>query len=496
MIETIPEPPQSGSAQPQLTRMSALELARAIAQREVSAREVVQEHIFVLQRNRRLNAMARDRFDEAYAEAEAVDRRIAHAKPGEELPPLLGVPVVIKELIAVKGMPNSAGFLHRRRYLSREDAPVVARLREAGAIVLGVTNSAGPLFWVETNNPFYGRANNPYDLRRTAGGSSGGDGAAVAVGGAPIAVGSDLGGSLRIPAFFNGVFAHMPSAGMVPITGHFPVLNGEPRRALFLGPITRKAEDLEPTLRAIAGPDGSDPGMKLLPVRSAASVNMKGLPVVVSTSSSVVPLTAEIERARVFAAQALEQAGAHVREVPFTSLRWTVARAVAVLSQLDFAGTLADLMATTALNRSVRGQGVRALVPALLSAPVAVLALAERAPARAVRTRATRRLISSAQRASEEIQNAIGHGVLLHPPFPRIAPRHYTTYGQPWLLGNTIAFNILGLPVTQVPLGLGRKGIPLGVQVAAAPGNDHAAIRVALELERVFGGWVPPEQAG
>ncbi len=170
-------------------------------------------------------------------------------------------------------MPHTGGFGHRRKFREPADAPAVHRLREAGAIVLGLGNTPGPYFWVETNNKIYGRTSNAYDRHRTAGGSSGGDGAMVGSGGTPIAIGSDMGGSLRSPAFFNGIVGHLPSRGLVPITGHFPIPLGDIRRTLYLGPLTRRSEDLMPLLRIIAGPDGVDPFVVPMPLGDPASVS-------------------------------------------------------------------------------------------------------------------------------------------------------------------------------------------------------------------------------
>jgi fatty acid amide hydrolase 2 len=136
----------------------------------------------------------------------------------------------------------------------------------------------------------------------------------------------------------------------------------------------------------------------------------------------------------------------------------------------------------------------RQRAPFAVRGPAAVLKVVDAAPVRALRTRAARRLIDSAQRAEDSLVETIGDGVLLYPPFPRLAPRHRHTLGQPWLATNTAVFNLYGLPATQVPLGLGDSGLPLGVQVVAAPGNDHVSIAVALELERACGGWVDPAQ--
>jgi fatty acid amide hydrolase 2 len=235
---------------------SALELARAIRAGELSSREVVEQHAWRLHRFQpRTNALARDRFAAALAEADAADERIAAAAPGEELPPFLGVPCTIKESIALAGMPNCAGLVSRRETVAEETAPSAQRLLDAGFVPLGVTNTSELTMWIESQNRVYGRTRNAYDPHRTAGGSSGGEGAAVGSGGSPVGLGSDIGGSIRLPAFFNGVFGHKPSPGLVPNSGQFPSTEGEAAALLAIGPLTRRAEDLLPVLRTIAGPD-------------------------------------------------------------------------------------------------------------------------------------------------------------------------------------------------------------------------------------------------
>jgi fatty acid amide hydrolase 2 len=472
-----------GAAPTPLTQLSAIALAGLIRSGETTSAEVVEAHIAVLERIADHNALAADRFDLARNEAVEADARIASGEI--ELPVLLGVPATIKELIAVEGMPHSGGFPHRRRFRERADAPVVARLRAAGAIVLGVGNTPGPFYWFETNNRIYGRTSNAYDASRTAGGSSGGDGVIVASGGAPIALGSDMGGSIRIPAFMNGIFGHLPSPGLVPLTGHFPMPSGEFRRTLNLGPLARRAEDLAPVLRIISGPDGHDPYTAGLALGDPNTVAMPGLRVLVPTDSSTLPLRPVIKQAVDQAMVALEDAGAEVEEVSLSGMRWAFTQFLAVASsELDLFTSWSDMMAPT---KARRGR-----TPLLVAAPSRVLQAVDAAPVRALRARAARRLIDAARRASDELAEAMGDGVLLYPPFPRIAPKHRTTIGQPWLATNTAVFNLFGLPVTQVPLGLGDEGLPLGVQVVAAPGHDHVSIAVALELERRAGGWVDP----
>ena len=467
-----------------LTHMSAVALAAAIRTGKTTSAEVVEAHIEVLQRINNLNALAVDRFELAREEAAAADARVHAGEPN--LPLLLGVPATIKEMLAVEGMPHTGGYPHRRKFRETADAPVVARLRAAGVIVLGLGNTCGFLIWIESNNPVYGRVSNAYDPGRTAGGSTGGDSAIVGSGGAPIALGSDLGGSVRIPAFFNGIFGHLPTPGLVPLTGHFPMPDGELRSRLSPGPLARRAEDLMPVLRLIAGPDGQDPHTVEQPLGDPADVKMTGLPVVVSTHSSYVPLRPVLRKAIDRAAEALTDSGADVREAPLKQLRFALAQFTATaVTEIDLLESWEGVTASTRPDRRDRA-------PLTVRGPAALLRVVDSAPLRSIRTRAARRLIDSAQRANDSLVELIGDGVLLHPPFPRLVPKHRHTIGQPWLATNTAIFNLYGLPATQVPLGLSSQGLPLGVQVVAAPGNDHVGIAVALVLERALGGWVDP----
>jgi fatty acid amide hydrolase 2 len=468
-----------------LTHRSATELAAMIRAGEATSVDVVEAHIEVLERIENLNALAVERFDLAREEAAAADARVQNGD--RDLPPLHGVPMTIKEMLGVDGMPNTGGYPHRRKFRPTADAPVVARMRAAGAIIIGLGNTCGFLVWIESNNPLYGRVSCAYDSSRTAGGSSGGDGAIVGSGGAPIALGSDLGGSIRIPAFFNGVFGHLPTPGLVPLTGHFPMPDGELRRRLSPGPLARRSEDLMPVLRIIAGPDGEDPYVEDVPLGDPADVAISGLSVMVATHASTVPLRAVLREAIDRAADGLAQRGADVRRAPFKEMRWAFAQfGATVATEIDLLNSWEKITASTKPG----GRSSRA--PLAVRGPAALLKVAESAPVRTVRTRAARRLVDSAQRAQDTLEDTIGDGVLLYPPFPRLAPKHRHTIAQPWLATNTAIFNLYGLPATQVPLGLGDKHLPLGVQVVAGAGRDHVAIAVARELEELFGGWVDP----
>jgi fatty acid amide hydrolase 2 len=475
-----------------LTERSALDLAGAIREGEVSSQEVVGAHIARLREVQpRVNALAAERFEAALEEAEAADRRVAE---GGELPPLLGVPCTIKESIALAGMPNCAGLLARREHRAPRTASTAARLIEAGAIPVGVTNTSELCLWVESDNFVYGRTNNVYDPSRVAGGSSGGEGAAVGAGGAPIGLGTDIGGSIRLPAFFNGVFGHKPSPWIVPNSDMFPSAEGEGSRLLGTGPLTRRAEDLMPFLRIVAGPDGVDPYTREVELGDPESVSLAGLPVVLGEQTSMIPARKELRDARERAADALAAAGASVRHVSLRSWRRALEYYLAAL-QTGAGTTVRDILedevedvAKLALRRvgwgAIRRRGPHTMPIFIL---LAVEALAARVP-----EKRTRRAIAAGRALAEEVEGVLGDGVLLHPPHARVAPKHTRTVGRAWAVTPTAVFNLLGLPVTQVPLGLNPAGLPLGVQVAAVRDNDHVTIAAALELERRLGGWIPP----
>ena len=429
-----------------------------------------------------------ERLEAARAEADEADARVAAADDPDSLPPLLGVPFTIKESICVAGMPNAAGCVARGELRAEETAPAAQRLLDAGAILLGLTNTSELTLWIESENRLYGRTRNPYDAARIAGGSSGGEGAVVGSGASPFGLGTDIGGSIRIPAFCCGVFGHKPSRGLVPQTGHWPVATGESARLVVWGPLARRAEDLMPLLRTIAGPDGRDPLVGDVQLGDPAEVSLSGLRVLVSEHSSLRPVSKELVAARERAAAALAEVGARVERISLRRMRRMVEPYLAALAD-GGAARVVDVLGEQGVvpltwRATVRRGGDHTVATRFLLT-------AERMTGR-LPERRTRRALETGRAFAEELQAIVGDGVLLHPSMPAVAPRHGRTVGRIWWAGDTAVLSLAALPTTQVPLGLNGSGLPLGVQVAAGPGRDHVAIAVALELERVFGGWVPP----
>ena len=472
---------------PLLTK-SATELARLIRDREVTSAAVVEAHIQrTMAVNRRINAVVADRFDAARDEAKRADDDV---RARRDLGPFHGVPCTIKESFALTGMPNTGGLVARVGTIAKSDAPTVARLRAAGAIPIGVTNLSELCMWMESNNRVYGRTSSAYDATRTAGGSSGGEGAIVGAGGAPFGLGADVGGSIRMPAYFNGVFGHKPSSGLVPNTGQFPVNTGGALRFLSTGPIARRAEDLLPLLRVLAGPDGVDGACEARTLGDPDAVDVRDLVVLDVPDNGRLAVSRDVRDAQRRCAGWLARRGAKVRIARIDGLRRSAEIWSAMLGSAE-AVTFRELMANGApfspaaeLARWTAGRS-RHTLPAL------VLALVEGVTK--LRPDDTARFVAMGRALRHELDALLDRStVLLFPTYPTVAPKHGEALRLPVKWMYTAIFNVMELPVTAVPLGLDARGVPLGVQVVGAHGCDHVTLAVARAIERETGGWVPP----
>ncbi len=482
-----------------LLTLPATELAARIRGGEFAPSEVVDRHICRIRAvNPALNALVADRFEEARREARQADERLRSGDT--DLPPLLGVPFTVKEMIDLEGMPNTFGSVHRAGSVATADATIVRRLREAGAIPLGVSNVPEWGFWFETISLVYGRARNPYAPDRTPGGSSGGEGALIGAGGSPFGVGSDIGGSIRMPAAFCGVFGHKPTSGLLPLTGHHPVYRGDddavPSRLnpfVALGPIARSARDLMPLLRIMAGPDGVDPNATPIRLESPDAVDWNGRRVLVLDDPSITlaaRATREVREAVRRVAREFETRGSVLEALPRDFFRRAVDLWFTALRALDSPpiGELVGGGQPIGLAREIARTILRR---PRISIPVLMIVMAERfGPASDRRQAAARRELEALRQA---LLDRLGEGgVLLLPPHPRVAPRHNRPLFRPFDFAFTGIFNALRLPTTVAPVGFDRHGLPLGVQIAAAPGSDHLTIAAALAVEEALGGWRPP----
>lgn len=473
-----------------LLTYSATKIAELIRKKEVSATDVVNIHIEQIKRvNPILNAVVKDRFEEAKNDARKVDE-IIQSGSKDSLPPLFGVPCTIKECFAFQGMPQTGGLYSRRNLIAQEDATVVKRVKEAGTIPLGITNVPELCMWMETYNTFYGRTRNPYDPKRIVGGSSGGEGAIISAGASPFGIGSDLGGSIRMPAFFNGIFGHKPTAGLIPNTGQFPITENEALRYLTSGPLARRAEDLMPLLKILAGPDGKDPVCTEFQLKDPESVNIQSLNFYNVEDNGVFDVSKDLREAQKKAVKYLENRGVKVKTIKIGMLKrsfdiWSSMLSAAggkTYSELLGDGKKINILLEflkLCINRSTH------------TLPSLVLALGEKLPK--LMPARTKRFVEMGRELKEEIKKLLGdNGVMLYPSYVKPAPYHREPLLKPFHWVYTAIVNVIEMPATQIPLGLNEKGLPLGIQAIAAPGNDHLTIAVAIELEKAFGGWVPP----
>ena len=476
-----------------LLHLSATQLAARIRSGEVSSAVVVEAHIERLRQvNPILNAVVVERIADARVEAANADREIAAARAAgtlDQLPPFLGVPCTIKESFHFAGMPNTSGLVSRVGLKVAEDAPTVARLRAAGAIPLGVTNTSEVCMWMESYNRVYGLSRNPYDPSRTVGGSSGGEGAIVGSAASPFGLGGDVGGSIRMPAFFNGVFGHKCSPGLVPNEGQFPGPSGNIDRHLSTGPLCRRAEDLEPLLRIMAG-DGAD---QLKPV---GNVDVSRLRVLQFARELAISPDADQMGARDRAVQALMARGARVEAVHLPLMAKARDLWTAMLATAGSEHTFADhLFGSRSPVPALKEFGKLALKRSDHTFPLVVLALFERLPE--LTPARTAKLRAEALTLKAQLEDLLGDdGVLITPTYPTVAPKHHKALLPPFNFVNCAVFNALYLPVTAVPTGLNAAGVPTGVQVVAKEGNDHLTLAAALALETALGGWAYPVVQG
>lgn len=488
-----------------MLEFSATELAQKIRNKELSIPEVVDFYISRIQaENPRLNAIVEENYSAARKEAKEKQSHLDSLSEADrqKLPVFFGVPYTCKEMLAVEGKKSTIGSLYRKDNVMKENATVVERMEKAGAILLGMTNVPEAAFWFECDNVIYGRTNNPHDTSRTPGGSSGGEGAIIGAGASPMGIGSDIGGSIRMPAAFCGIFGHKPSDLIIPTTGQFPLYRataesyvGKKRTFAVIGPMSRKAKDLYPMLQTMLGHDGIDreikKDFKLKPlVKNPEDIRIFSLasPIIHGTSEADPLLQNSVN----FAVRYLKELGSSVetldRKIFIRAFELWLARAQTIEGH-NFTSFLAGGPEINYLKEfSALAIGRRRFTfPALLTAMLDHYG--------DDRAQAPERLEELAQ-LKKRISRMLGKdGVIIMPVHPRLAPKHHTTYSRPFDFAYTGIINALGMPGTTVPMGLTAEGLPMSVQVIADEDQDHLCLSVAEWLEQGFGGWQEPKRS-
>lgn len=455
----------------ELTSQPLVKLAELIRTKAISPVEVVQAHLRRIDSvNPGLNAVvtiASDVIDQA-REAEAAVVR------GDDLGPLHGVPLTIKDTIETKGIRSTSGSMMRAEFVPSRDAPAVARLKVAGAIILGKTNAAEMAMEYTADNPVFGRTNNPFDFARTPGGSSGGEAVAIATCMTPGGLGTDLAGSIRIPAHFCGIAGLKPTVGCVPGEGQFPTAHGPYSLGSVIGPMARNIGDLELLFNAISGE-----------IASSNHGMVKGLQVAWYTDDGVAPVTAETREAVESAANALAAAGLFAVNTTPPGIE----RGHEMWLKLFSRASVVQLRNVYGEHADKGGDFVRWR-----------LANADNSPAQTIDEYITAWL--ERDRLREQLIAWMDHTPLLIAPVGATpALKHDTlkvtvnnqTVNSFRAFSYSQAFNVFDLPAVVVPAGRSVEGLPIGVQIVGRPFAEATVLAAASIVEEALGGWQMPK---
>ena len=445
---------------------------------------------------RSLNALCVRDFERALGAARAADRRIAKGHAG----PLSGVPMTVKESFNVAGLPTTWGFTQQKDFVPKEDALAVARVKAAGAVILGKTNVPVGLADWQSYNELYGTTNNPFDLGRTPGGSSGGSAAALAAGYGALSLGSDIGGSLRSPAHYCGVYAHKPTYALVPARGHTPPpLPPLPyaRDLAVVGPMSRSARDLSDLLDVIAAPDELEAGRGFrLALPAPRHAGIKGFRILVLDTHPFLPAAASVRAAIDGLAGKLAKAGAKL------------ARESSLLPDLADSTRLYMRMLYSVMTAAFPAQvyeGMKAAAAKL--DPKDTSLAAERLRGGVLSQRdwlmcdARRAMLRAQWRALFREFDAVICPVMPTPAYPHDhspdqEKRRIAIDGKEYCYVDQLVWpgiaTLPGLPATSIPLGLSPEGLPVGAQIVGPWLEDRTPLKLAELIEQAWGGFVPP----
>jgi amidase len=476
---------------------TATELSAALAAKKISAVELAQDAIGRIERHDgRINAICVRDFSRGLEAARAADAARARGENG----PLLGIPLTVKESYNVGGLPTTWGIPAQKDFTPPEDALSISRVKAAGGVILGKTNVPLGLGDWQSYNDIYGVTSNPYDLGRTPGGSSGGSSAALAAGYGPLSLGSDIGGSLRVPAFHCGVYAHKPTFALVPARGHTPPpLPPLPfdRDLSVIGPMARSALDLSLLLDVIAGPDPIDAGKAHTLALPAPRHNaLKNFRVLLIDTDPVMPTDAVVRASIDKLAANLGKAGVKIeRNSPLLPgfaastrlyMRMLMSFLGASFTPEVYAGVQAAAAALPPADESLRAERLRSSV---LSHRDWVMADGGRARLRAQ----WRELFKSFDAVICPIMPTPAYP---HDHSPEQESRRIKIDGEDFVYPDQLAWpgiaTLPGLPATAIPTGFAPDGLPLGVQIVGPWLEDRTPLKLAELIEHEFGGFVPP----
>ena len=466
----------------ELTAKSATELATLIRARAISPVEVVEAYLKRIEHlNPGLNAIV-TLSPQILDQARAAESDLTN---GKQVGPLHGVPFTVKDTIDTEGLRTTSGSLLRANHVPDRDATAVARLKAAGAIILGKTNTPEMAIPYETDNPVFGRTNNPHARPRTAGGSSGGEAAAIAACLSPAGIGSDLSGSIRVPAHFCGIVGLKPTTGRVPMDGHTPTATGLLSLGGCIGPMARTIEDLALVFNVIADTGQSGPTQRASSQQQEIPV-LSGLRVAWYASDGVSPVTDETRAAVASTAKVLSDAGLEVREarppgISRGSALWIELFSRAASEQLrEFYRGREDEAGPQVLP-FLRDEDRSDLEGKIDNAEKVAAAVLEREHLREdlLRWLKTTPLILAPVGAVPAFEHRARRVEIGN---RSISVFRAFSYAQ--------TFNVFGLPSVVVPAGRSGDGLPIGVQIVGRPFEEGTVLAAARVVEEALGGWL------
>lgn len=456
-----------------ITALAATELARQIRERRLSPVDVVEAHITRIEAiNPAVNALVTPMFAQARRDAYAAAQAIELGAP---LGPLHGVPFTAKDSIDAAGARVTIGLTACAERRAIRDAPIVARLRAAGAILLGKTNLPDACWSQETENLLFGRTNNPWNLRRSVGGSTGGEAALIAAGGSPLGLGSDIAGSIRLPAHFTGIVGLRPTSATLPEQGQWPPFVGRLADLESVGPMARRVEDVALAFDILRGT--SPTALDLDRLRDA--------PLASWFDDGLIPSSQAVKAAVRAASDALLQKG--MRPV----IGAPRARRLAAIGWSAYLDTTSRRMIAVGMG----GGAARSLPLELLyalsgRARISPNVLLYWTAAHLISSLANLRINGAAwrERLRNQLHGLIGdHGIAICPIFPTSAPRHGWIWGTMLLtLGYQAWVNLAGLPGLTIPIGSTGRGMPIGVQIVGMPHTEHTILAAGLAIQQAL----------
>ncbi|MBA2649822.1 MAG: amidase [Legionella sp.] len=462
-----------------LYKLSAVELTRKIKSREILVSDIAK--VFV-QRIKEVNPLinAIQQFDAELiieASVNADKLLLANCKIGK----LFGLPLAIKDAFHIKGFICSKGSLGLYNTSAKYDATVVARLKKAGAHIYGITNTSELLLSYESNNLVYGKTKNPYDLSRTPGGSSGGSAAIIAVGGVPISIGNDAGGSLRQPAHYCGICTHKPTHGLIPTTGNYPVDGyGIAAQLVAIGPMARYVEDLILMMEVMSGSDGIDPHSVPIKYSGKKVVDLKQLKIAYfyDNPGGTFP-TQETIKAIDIVVELLKPKVNQVREIYPPILN--------EVHRLHF---------ETIMLGGDSGQSLKQLIDTFKNKKISPLTyeFLELANQSQFSVTELRQRFVELERFRYKMNLFMkDYDIIISPVSATPAKKHGETFANVRDFGYITAHNLTGWPATVLPCVISNEGLPIGVQLVSKPWQDYVSLNVALYLQKIIGVFPIPQ---